>query len=436
MNGKDLMMQRDEFVCTGIIKNIAGDTNKVYNSGWMGSNVTITLNIDGRTQKVKVFGGVGKNEFPIRVYFKDSEGKIVRDDEGKAISQQIPIDNFDPNTQMFFDTREVIEWGEKNAEGKTEKISHISELSDGRFANALMENREKLIGKRVMIKGQVQFRPTQNFDKIQTEMSPRQITLLQPVEEGKTVVDKFVINSSIVLNKEAIDNVSEGILPVYVPVYHKYKQPITRDGRTIKGRTVYIPTPLTVKENGFMNIDENYGFPVEARADILRNKINVVAQDTPMAVIRACLSNKSGVVEREIKIEELLNDQVYGTYAKACVKNGTVEQFLEMYRKQNPYTVRGEYKQQIDFISPLQLGEKKDDGTIEYRDGICGIDPQMIEIYTLDKIRDEVEEMESNPQPQPKAQQPVINTPKKEMSTPKPPLSVSEINSLDEEFPF
>ena len=441
MNGKELLQQRGEFVATGIIKNIAGETNKVYNSGWVGSNVTISLNIDGRTQKIKVFGGVGKSEFPVKVFLKDAEGKVLRDETGKTITQQIPADSYDPNTFLTFDAREVFEWGEKDVNGKNTKIVHIHELTDGRFANRLLENKDMLLGRRVMIKGTVSFKPTQNFDKVQAEMSPTQITLLQPAEEGKQVVDKFVINSPVVVNKEAIGETVNGVLPILVPVYHKYLTPQVREGRQVKGRNVYVPITVMVKEKGFMNIDETYGFSIEDRTTILLNKINVVADDANMIAMRVCLSNKSGIVEREINIEDLLNDQVYGASARKAVAEDKVENFLKMYRQINPYTVRGEYKQEIDFISPLQINVKKEDGTSDYRDAICGIDPQMIEVMSLDKIQQETEAMKNGAQKpatqtqsKPQEKVPTINTPKK-MDIPTPPISVEDVEDMDE-FPF
>lgn len=428
MTGKDLMQQRGEFIATGIIKAINGEKDKISKKGWQGTRAEVTLDINGRKQKVTVFGGTGVNESRVRVFQKDAEGKITKDAQGKAIQHYINVSEFNPQTFAYFDTKEVFEWGEKGEDGKAQKIEYIKELTDGRFANALIDNKEFLIGKRVLVKGDVSFRPTQNYDKIQTDMSIKTITIQKPLEEGKEVVDKFVINASVVLNKEAIEETSKGYLPVYVPVYHKYVKPIMRDGKEVKGRNVYVPTTFTVKENGFMNIDETFGYSLDDRKDMFMSKVTSVTGDEPFSIMRACISNKSGVVEREIKIEELLDDQVYSKFAKKAVENGTVETFLEMYKKQNPLTVRGEYRQEMDFISPLQI---KEEDSVNARESIFPIDFKSIEVYTLDKIKEEDETQQAQPVV---AEVPKVNTSSRKVQE-EPVLNVDDMTDLDS-FPF
>jgi hypothetical protein len=429
MTAKELMQQKGEFVATGIIKAINGEKDKLSKKGWQGTRTEVTLDINGRKQKITVFGGTGKNETKVRVFQKDTEGKILKDAEGKAIQHQINPSEFNPQTFAYFDMKEVLEWGERGEDGKAQKIEYIKELTDGRFANALLDNKDLLIGKRVLVRGDVTFKPTQNYDKIQTDMSIKQIVIQQPLEEGKEVVDKFILNASLIVNKEAIEETVNGYLPVYVPVYHKYVKPIIRDGKEVKGRTVYVPTTFTVKENGFMNIDESFGYPLADRKDMFVSKVTCVTGDEPFSVMRACISNKSGVVEREIKIEELLDDQVYGKFAKRAIDEGTVENFLEVYKKQNPLTVRGEYKQEIDFISPLQM---KDEDSVNAREAIFPIDFKSIEVYSLDKIKEEVETQQTQT---PQSQEiPKVNTPSKKVQE-APMLDVNSMTDLDS-FPF
>lgn len=429
MTAKELMNQKGEFIATGIIKAINGEKDKISKKGWQGTRTEITLDINGRKQKITVLGGTGKDEFKVRVFQKDAEGKILKDADGKAIQHQINASEFNPKIFAYFDMKEVLEWGEKGEDGKAQKIEYIKELTDGRFANALLDSKDLLIGKRVLVRGEVTFKPTQNYDKIQTDMSIKQIVIQQPFEEGREVVDKFIINASLVVNKEAIDETVNGYLPVYVPVYHKYVKPIFRDGKEVKGRTVYVPTTFTVKENGFMNIDESFGYSLEDRKEMFVNKVVSMAGDEPFSIMRACISNKSGVVEREIKIEELLDDQVYSRFAKKAIAEDNVENFLEMYKKQNPLTVRGEYKQEIDFISPLQI---KNEDSVTARESIFPIDIKSIEIYSLDKIKEEVETQQTQvPQQQ---DIPKINTQSRNIQE-TPVLDIGSMTDLDS-FPF
>lgn len=435
MTVKDLMNERGTFLASGVIKNITGEKNKVYEkSGWMGSKCEITLDVNGRRQKIQIFGGVGKNEFPIRVFQKGDDGKILKDSNGKAIQHQIPVDSFDETKFMTFDKKEVIEWGERNDEGKSTKIEYISELTDGRFANAILDNKDMLIGKRVQVRGNASFKPTQNYDKIQTELIPNQIVLLKPVEEGKEVVDKFIINANIIINKEAISNVKDGYLPVYVPMYHKYIKPIKRDGKDVKGRNIYVPMTLVVNEKGFMGLDDNYGYDIESRGIMLLGKINSVCGNEPFSIVKACLSNKSGVVEREINIEELVDDQVYGKFAKKAIKEGdeAINNFLTMYKSQNPLTVRSEFKQEVQFILPTQYKDKDNNDVV--REGILPIDIQSIELYTLEKIKEEDEIINAGKNNTVKPPLPNISTKKVDVA-PIPKVDISEIDDLDS-FPF
>lgn len=429
MTAKELMNQKGEFIATGIIKAINGEKDKISKKGWQGTRAEITLDINGRKQKITVFGGTGKDEFKVRVFQRDGDGKIMKDAEGKAIQHQINASEFNPQTFAYFDMKEVLEWGEKGEDGKAQKIEYIKELTDGRFANALLDSKDLLIGKRVLVRGEVTFKPTQNYDKIQTDMSIKQIVIQQPLEEGREVVDKFILNASLVVNREAIEETVNGYLPVYVPVYHKYVKPIVRDGKEVKGRTVYVPTTFTVKENGFMNIDESFGYSLEDRKEMFVNKVTSMSGDEPFSIMRVCISNKSGVVEREIKIEELLDDQVYSKFAKKAIAEDNVENFLEMYKKQNPLTVRGEYKQEIDFISPLQI---KNEDSVTARESIFPIDIKSIEVYSLDRIKEEVETQQTQvPQQQ---DMPKVNTQSRNIQEP-PVLDIGSMTDLDS-FPF
>lgn len=437
MTAKELLMEKGSFKATGVIKNITGEANKVYQkTGWMGSKAEITLDINGRKQKVSVFGGVGHSEFPIRVFQKDAEGKILRDAEGKTVQHQIAVSDYNDNTFAYFDKKEVFEWGEKDAEGKSQKITHISELTEGRFANAILQNKDFLIGKRVQIEGKVKFKPTQNFDKIQTDISFDKIAILKPVEDGKEVVDKFIIDTPIVVNKQAINEVVNGVLPVYVPLYHKYVTPVKRDGKEVKGRTVFVPTTFLVKENGFMALNDSLGFDLEMRKEMLLGKLEPFG-NVDFFVFKSLLSNKSGVAEREITVEDLMEDQVWSKFIKIALnapeheREERIANTIKAYKLQNPLTVRGEFKQEVDFITPMQVKDKENNNV---RDGIMPIDREALEIYSLDKIKEETEnKLVQTTQTQ---STPIINTPSRPMGAPIPQnVNLDNFDDVSE-FPF
>lgn len=429
LNFNDLLMERGTFKARGTIVSITGESNKQYKSGWIGSLAEITIMINGVKQKVKVFGGVGKNEFKINVFQLDGEGKIAKDGNGKSIKTSISVDQFNPSNHVTYDRKEVIEWGERDSEGKAQKIEHISELTDGRFANAILSKKESLIGKKVGLSGTVKFKPTQKFDKMEANMEISQITILQ---EDSPVSDTFLIQNPMIVDKSTVGSIltNKGLV-VYVPVYHKYLTPITRDGKEVKGRNVYVPLSMTVNENGFMmqSIDD---VTLEDREFIFRNKLEVKSQGTPLAIFTGLINYKSGMIEREITVQELIGDNVYGKFAKE-VLDGTRDEegFKKMYKAQNPATVKGEFKQQMDFLSvhcTKDLGDK-----------IFPIAPEAFEIYSLEKIKEETESMEAvKPQPQQQAYTtPKVNTVKtSEIAPPQSaPQGIEDFN-FEDEFPF
>lgn len=433
----DLLMERATFRATGTIVGITGESNKAYKSGWVGSLTELTLSVNNVKQKVKVFGGVGKDEFKIDVFQLDGEGKIAKNGEGKSIKVSINADDFNPNIHRTFDKKEVIEWGERDTEGKATKIEHISELTSGRFANSLLAQKNLLVGKRVQVTGTVKFKPTQKFDKLEADIELSQITL-QKVEEGKEYRDGFVIQTPMIIDKTVLKGISKdkGFVG-YVPVYHKYLTPIMKNNKEVKGRNVYVPFSLTVNDNGFLMMPSDSGFTLEDRQEILVNKVEAKTQGADLAIMTNILSYKSGMIEREITVEELSQDPVYGRFAQRALNSPeneraeAIERFKEMYKAQNPATVKGEFKQQIDFLT---VNQTKDDG-----DKIYGIAPQSFEIYSLDKIK---AESEANVKPKQQTQQTPVQQqfeqPKVETvktSNVAPPSDINDIN-MDDIFPF
>lgn len=389
----DLLIEKGTFKATGTIVNITGEINKTYKSGWTGSSVEVTLSVNNVKQKIKLFGGTGRNEFDIKVYQLDGEGKIARDGEGKTISMNIPVNQYNPQIHAYFDKKEVIEWGERDAEGKVQKIEHIVELNEARFANSLLENKNMLIGKRVGITGTVKFKPTQKFDKIEANIEMNQI-VLQKVEEGKEYNDMFLVQTPLIVDKSILKEIAKnGGFVGYVPVYHKYMTPITRNNKQVKGRNVYVPFPLTVNSNGFLMLADEVGYTLEDRQDMLFAKVESRTQGADLAIMTSILNYKSGMIEREITVEDLVSDPVYGKFATRALNSPeserevAIERFKEMYKAQNSATIKGEFKQQIDFLT---VNQTRDDG-----DKIYGLPKESFEIYTLEKIKNETEAMEN-----------------------------------------
>lgn len=439
MTFQEILNGKKDFVATGIIKNITGEADKIYKSGWQGSSAEITLIVNNTTQKIKVFGGTGKNEFPINVFLVDGEGKILKDDKEKAVRTQIKADEFDPKKHVTFDTREVMKWGERDSEGKPTKISYISELTEGRFANSLLEHKEEIIGKRVGIRGTFNFRPTQKYDKIEVNMSVNRITLLDDIDDTmKHKPDEFILNLPMVINKTYVDKILDnldkdgnGVLHCYVPVYHKY---VDGEKENKKGRNVFVSTPITLQKNGFLGVVESIA-DLPLRVDLFKNRLNYGTNGTDFVMCKAGIRYKSGVVERQITINDLLQDPIYGGHAKKImaiededVREVRINNFIEMYKVQNPMTVKGEFVQKIDFGNIIQV-KNSESGLVE--DVLVGINPQVIEFYTLEKIKTEDESMEqkkeiqSNPVPKVKTT----------YTQPAPPAP--EIESYDaDDFPF
>lgn len=436
----DLLNEKATFKASGTIVNITGEVNKTYKTGWTGSNAEITLSVNNVKQKIKIFGGTGKNEFDVKVYQLDGEGKIARDGEGKTISKKIPASQYNPQIHACFDKKEVIEWGERNAEGKTQKIEHIVELTDARFANALLANKDMLIGKRVGVSGNVKFKPTQKFDKIEANIELSQI-VIQKVEEGKEYNDFFVIQSPLIIDKSVLKGIAtnEGFVG-YVPVYHKYITPIIRNNKEVVGRNVYVPFSLTVNSNGFLMLSDAVGYTLEDRQEMLIGKVETKTQGADLAIMTSILNYKSGMIEREITVEDLATDPVYGKFATRALnapadqREEAIKKFKEMYKAQNPATVKGEFKQQIDFLT---VNQTRDDG-----DKVYGIMKEAFEIYSLDKIKQESEMMESkksgnNVNTQTNTfQQPKVQT-QNTSSSPAPVAPPTDINDFGyDEFPF
>lgn len=437
---KDLLMEKATFKASGTIVNITGEMNKTYKTGWTGSNAEITLSINNVKQKIKIFGGTGVNEFDVKVFQLDGEGKIARDGQGKTISMKIPASKYNPQIHACFDKKEVIEWGERNAEGKSQKIEHIVELTDARFANALLAQKDMLIGKRVGVSGTVKFKPTQKFDKIESNIEISQI-VLQKVEEGKEYRDFFLIQTPLIVDKSVLTGIAKDSGFVgYVPVYHKYITPITREGKQVVGRNVYVPFPLTVNSNGFLMLSDAVGYTLEDRQEMLIAKVESKTQGADLAIMTSILNYKSGMIEREITVEELTSDPVYGKFATRALnapedqREEAVARFKEMYKAQNPATVKGEFKQQIDFLS---VNQTREDG-----DKVYGIMREAFEIYTLDKIKQETEAMETKKATPAQApaqntfQQPKVET-SKTTNAPEPMSAPTDINDFSyDEFPF
>lgn len=436
---KDILNDKAKFVAFGTITDISGESNKAYKSGWTGSSAEITMMVDGRKQKVKVFGGVGKDEFKVRVFTVGADGKAVRDGNDKAVQTEIFAKDYNPNVHMTFDKREVIQWGERDAENKAKKIEIISELTDGRFADKLIALKSDLIGKRVKVSGDINFKPTQKYDKLEANMSVKQI-VIQEVVEGKEVKDRFFIETPIVIEKKSLTNTTkEGFVNCFVPVYHKFETPQIVDGRELKGRNVFIPISFTANMNGFIGLPAEGFFDMETRTNILTGKLDARSNGFDLAIARTILNYKSGMIERDVTLEELAQDPIYATMVSAVLsmpdgeaKDIETAKILGAYKLINPMTVKGEFKQQIDFINITQQRNGSD--------VVAPIEQSCFEIMTLQKIGEELESRKNQTTPTQKAYTAPPATKVQSVNTSHVAEPVAPITSIedfnDDEFPF
>lgn len=433
---QEILREKGEFKANGIIKNISGEISKVYKSGWVGNSIELVLQINDTKQKIKIFGGDVSHENKITVFQKDSEGKIMKDANNKSIMLKIKPSEFSDENYITFDKKEVLEWGERTSDGAN-KITHISELTAGRFAKAIMEKKDMLIGKKVSVRGSVSFKPTMNFDKIEANMDVSSITILASDEENLEKNHFFIMETPIIIPKPDIDkNLKEGKIFSFVPIYHKYLKPIIKDGKEQKGRNVFVPMYLDVEDNGFMGLPKGL-FSVEDRGKILISKIEQKTYQTDISVMRAMLVYKSGMVERDIEVSDLVDDPVYSTFAKQALseqdeakREEECKKVKELYKATNPSTIKGEFKQKIDFCNITQDRESSGDK-------IAGITWDLVEKYTLEQIKKDTEMMENNAPKEDNKSSKVEIPSNKTSNIPAPeniPTGIGDFD--DDEFPF
>ncbi|MGL5962634.1 MAG: hypothetical protein ACRCZ0_11895 [Cetobacterium sp.] len=435
---KDILNEKTKFIATGVITDISGESNKTYKSGWTGSSAEITMMVDGRKQKIKIFGGVGKNEFKIRVFTAGADGQMVRDGNNKTIQTEIFAKDFNPNAHVTFDKREVIQWGERGADNKPQKIEVISELTDGRFADKLIASKSELIGRRVKVTGEINFKPTQKYDKLEANMSVKQI-VLQDVVEGKEFSDRFFIETPLIVEKKTLTSASkDGFVTCFVPIYHKFDTPQIVEGRQQKGRNVFVPMNFTTTMNGFLGLPAEGYYDMDVRTNILVHKIETRSVGFELAMARTLLSYKSGMIERDITLEELSQDPIYSNLVNIVItmhdgeeKKNETAKLLNAYKLINPATVKGEFKQQIDYITVIQRGAG---------DMVAPIEKSCFEIMTLQKIGEELEARKNKTAPvqqqytaPPVAQAKSANT----SHVVEPVAFITGIDSFDnDDFPF
>lgn len=391
---KDILFEKGKFVAYGTVLDISGTPNKVYPSKFEGSQGVVSLSVNGKRQNVRLFGGVGKDTPIIKVFIKGADGKVVRDGNNKTITKQIKPSEFDENQHLFFERKEVFYWGDK-VDGKASKMSVIDALTDGAFVNELINKKDSLIGKRVRVEGEAKYKLSQKKDKIEIEMSVSRI-ILQAVEEGKTYNEFFTVETPMIMGINNItETIKDGILYGYVPMYIKYKAPIMVDGKERKGRVVYTPMNFSVEENGFLGIAQELGFTIEERAEILQDKLTTFSDGMQFIAGKFLLSNKSGMVERTITFEDLLEDPRAKSYVKKidgitdeAELEAVKEKIVKAYGRINPATVQSEFIQKVSFINIMQDMETA-------RDICAGVDISQYEIKSLADIAQELNELEA-----------------------------------------
>lgn len=427
-NSNDLIHERVNCKVWGVVENIETKLNQFSKNNWNYNNCTITVKINDSKQYISFMSGTGKNEFDIEVFKIDKDGEMIRDKDNKCVKQKIKIDNFDETKHVFYNKKEIIEWGDSDDTGKNKKITYISELSIGRFIEKLDEIKKDIIGKTVQIAGTVKWKVNKMNSKITQNIEINTITLLK--DNGKQKKQGFIIESPMIIPKHQLDDiVNTKSIVGYIPSYHKYVNPIRKNDKIINGRNVFLPYNFVVNNDGFMLQSADCGFGLDVKSSILKKKIELKSNGTEMAIVIALLNYKNGVSQREITIDDLKDDPIYNELVQQSElmdgddKKTFQENIVEMYKAQNPATVRGEYNNFIEFVAISQVAK--------FGDVIFGIEPQMFELYSAEKILQEELELENT-----KNNTNIIpNIPKKELNKPTPPVvNLDEFN--DEEFPF
>jgi hypothetical protein len=466
LTGKEVLQQAKKIQVYGVIKNIEGDINKVSkkvgtngNPTWVGTIATITVQVNGVNQKIRVMGCTLDGETlateykynKVKAFALDGSGNIMKDDSGKSISSEIFPAHYNPTTQLVMDRRAVREFtGALTEDGKKEFISHIDEITVGRFATSLINNKSMLIGKQVIINGMAQFKPNQDFTKIDLDIELKTITLRQ-ADEKKEFKEGFRVTSPILMHTSALSdcmgelvkakNIGKELEEVktqtLVPVYHKYLTPLKRDGKEIKGRTVYVPMTLDMTNKNILKM-VGTNMDMFKKLSLFKKMLMVETGNREGYIaINADMSYKSGVVQRDINMEDLKEDPIFLEDYIAWVNASTQEEKEEIksntmiaYKSINPTSVRGEYQQSLEFITFLSNRETANEFAMVGED--------LFEIYSLDKIKQENEMIAGNtptPTPTPTPQKVVIEA-VKTSATQEPQIGSQGIDEDSDEFPF
>ncbi|MGL5647018.1 MAG: hypothetical protein ACRDDY_04140 [Clostridium sp.] len=469
LKGLEVLTKTNKMVQVyGTITNIEADVNKVSKKEgkngvptWVGTITTITLKVNGTTQKIRVMGCTldgDKKETEyiwnkVKAFAIDGNGDILKGDDGKAIFSEIFPAKYNPATQKIMDRKTVREFtGNVLPDGKKECLYHLDEITTGRYATKLYENKSMLIGKQVIINGNMKFEPNQDATKVDLNIDLNSITIRNANEkrefkEGFRVVAPIILHTSAVLDgmgevvkaQNAGKEIDELKIQALAPVYHKYLTPMKRDGKEIKGRTVYVPMQLDITNKNFLGMGKIEGFDFFKKLDLFKKVILGETQGAEGYIaINTDMSYKSGVIQRDIDMEDLKDDPIfveeYISYVNATTqeeKDRIKADTMSAYKAINPTSVRGEFKQSLEFVSYVA---NKDSGN-QY--AVIGEDA--FEIYSLDKIKKEVEIIKggaTQPTPTPVAQPKVeaVNI----SSIPEPSMASTGISDDDmaDEFPF
>lgn len=385
----DINKDRGEFRATGKIVKIEGTLNKVYESGWKGSEAIITLDMAGKIQKLKVFGGQSKRsgkycEPILNVFVLDAEGKIMKDDKEKNIKDEVSVSKFDKSKHLTFDKRTVgILTGEKveNKDGK--KVNEIKPLIDALcdwdFANELFEKRDELEGKFVAITGSTKFDVNiyKGEGKVKMELTPQKILLLNTEPEVK----ELLVQETVIVNVDNLPSLGENhSISMLVPVYDKSEK-----------KKVYIASGFKIND-AFLNLD---AIPLDKRASLFSKQLENTASGEEFVGMRIKFIHSNGYLERGIEMMDLVEDELFGTDVQEWMsiedeeaKNKKAEETISMYKQLNPATLKSEF-----VVENVLIGYTAEKGT--GANAICALNRDSFTIKSMDTFISQAESNET-----------------------------------------
>lgn len=342
-------------VVNGTILSIDGTIEEKFKSGFCGTKVRIKVQIGDRVQSMDIFGGAGASTPMLEgVMQKGADGKAIKGEDGKAIRMSIKPSQFDNTKHMYMKMLEVAEWIGK------EKKTHFECVNEDLFGQALIKNKDMLIGKRVAIKAKSTWKFNQG--KFELNIVPQKINIIEKKEND---VDRFIVETNLIVNKENLGNMMDGKLPVFVPVWRNFDSPKMVNGFKQTGRNVWVGTNLDINKNNFMNLTDDVS-KLDRRIKMFAMTLSNNAPESQFVAMRGLLNYQSGNVSQEIDIKDLVEDAFFGEDVRAALsltdeeeKKKKIDVLMMEYKSLYPNTVVSKWINKVELLNVATLSEKE-----------------------------------------------------------------------------